>query len=309
MINYFKKVVILKRVTNLNLKENKNVGCAIIEQINSDAIFNFELFSPVDNECEIYIANNTEKIEKFKGLNKVKFTLKLSDFNIKNGVIICIFKSENLIYYGEIGKPFLSLTEITNYAKKNNTNSNKKEDFTAKFEAHYSEQNASYDDEIIANENYYEIDEKQPIFNQDALEFIKGEKSQKIKENAYKFIQYEKDLRPFKTGEFYSKIKEKLNKIFDDFEEFSELKPLLKNSKFVKIHYAENKYYYVGAIYENNEIKYVCYAVLGRYNDVSKELFNYLNFIPISSFNQTNNGYFVIFQDAKTGEIIKKDND
>ena len=99
----------------------------------------------------------------------------------------------------------------------------------------------------------------------------------------------------------------KLTEIFNDYEEYFELSNLVENSRFVKIHYADNKYYYVGKITENGDIKYVCYGVLGSYNDVPKEVLKYFNFVPISKFDLNGKGYFLIFQNAKTGEIIKRE--
>ena len=71
----------------------------------------------------------------------------------------------------------------------------------------------------------------------------------------------------------------------------------------MKINYDENQSYYVGKIEEENRLKYVCYAVEGRFGVKEKEFEKKARFIPESPFELNGKGYYVIFENAETGEI------
>ena len=79
---------------------------------------------------------------------------------------------------------------------------------------------------------------------------------------------------------------------------------LLPNSNVVNLYYDEKRFYSVGTITENSEVKYVCYAVKGEYGFAPPELKRYCRFIPLSPLFTLKEGYFVIFQSATSGEIL-----
>ena len=114
------------------------------------------------------------------------------------------------------------------------------------------------------------------------------------------------DIKPF--GEdfpYYDTIKDELDKVLSKFENESELCKLFPYSKFVKINYSSDKFYVVGVIKKDDKPKYVCYGVPSEYKkNPPKELDGYCTFIPISVFNIHGKGYFMMFQDAVTGECV-----
>ena len=59
---------------------------------------------------------------------------------------------------------------------------------------------------------------------------------------------------------------------------------------------------------DSEVVKYVCYAVKGSYMDAQPILNDFCEFIPLSPFYPLGEGYYVIFQRASTGEIVKKPN-
>ena len=82
---------------------------------------------------------------------------------------------------------------------------------------------------------------------------------------------------------------------------------IFKDSRFAKIAYSENKYYVVGVIKENDMEKYICYGIPDKFSEhAPKELEGYCSFIPLSVFELDGNGYWMMFQDACTGECLKK---
>ena len=105
---------------------------------------------------------------------------------------------------------------------------------------------------------------------------------------------------------FYNMIAEQLEELFDKYPRENNLEKIIDNSKWVKInHEEENKFYVVGIIYIDDDIKYVCYGVPGSYyNEPPRELLGYSQWLPTDTLNPYENGYWVMYQDADTGENI-----
>ena len=75
----------------------------------------------------------------------------------------------------------------------------------------------------------------------------------------------------------------------------------------MKINYSQSGYYVVGVINENKTPKYICYGVPAVYSKTPpKELDGFCTFIPLSIFSLDGDGFWMMFQDAVTGECIKK---
>ncbi len=184
--------------------------------------------------------------------------------------------------------------------------------------------NANYDDEAVATENYYSID--QDI--QQKLTAIKGwENEFNSNENTSIDNQSGKDAETgqddFNGGKnaeshnqsqnysernpYYQSAKKELDSLFSKFPQDHSLNQTMPNGKFCKIPYAENKYYVVGTVEELGAVKYICYGVPSEYSQTPpKELEGYCTFIPLSLFNLHGQGFWIMFQDAVTGKCIKK---
>lgn len=106
---------------------------------------------------------------------------------------------------------------------------------------------------------------------------------------------------------FYDDIKEQIEELFSKYPEDEILKQLIPDSKWVKIDYEEkNEYYVVGLLYENGQIKYVCYGVPSIVQDSPpEELKGLAQWLPIDVSKEKGFGYWLTYQDAKTGETIK----
>ena len=66
------------------------------------------------------------------------------------------------------------------------------------------------------------------------------------------------------------------------------------------------EYYVVGLMYENGEIKYVCYGIPSIYGDEPpKELKGFAQWLPIDNTKSDGFGYWITYQDAETGENVK----
>lgn len=105
---------------------------------------------------------------------------------------------------------------------------------------------------------------------------------------------------------FYNMIASQLDELFDKYPREENLENLVENSKWVKIKYDDSeKFYVVGLIYFNNDIKYICYGVPGDYNsEPPRELREYSQWLPTDAMQPYTQGFWVMYQDADTGENI-----
>ena len=181
-----------------------------------------------------------------------------------------------------------------------------------------------FDDEAVATENYYaldqEINEKLKILeNQNGR--IQPEICNDDNQSQDKTSENQEDviLAQIQDGDSFSKkysnefpyyehAKKELEEIFDKFPIDLSLTKLFPDSTFVRINYSSDKYYVVGVIKENKKEKYICYGVPSPFSEKApKELEGFCSFVPLSIFDTKGDGYFMMFQDAITGECIKKD--
>jgi hypothetical protein len=107
------------------------------------------------------------------------------------------------------------------------------------------------------------------------------------------------------THSILSSITPQFKYIFENYSPNEELISLLPNSKFVKINEHEDEYS-IGAIYEQEEIKLICYAVKCNYNEQPpSELGEHYQWLPIDKEDPLSEGYYIVFQDANDLKILK----
>ena len=128
--------------------------------------------------------------------------------------------------------------------------------------------------------------------------------SEKKEENIYNQIEQKKEEKS-KTESLLASIIPQFNYIFENYNADDELNSLIPSGKFVKIN--ENKEQYsIGALYEEDEIKYICYAIKCNYNTPApKELGEHYQWLPIDKEDPLSEGFYIVFQDAKDLKIIK----
>ena len=131
----------------------------------------------------------------------------------------------------------------------------------------------------------------------------------------YFFDMQEKEELPAETlnaqeensQSFYSEIKKQIDLLFEQHQAESYLENAIPQSKWVKVEFEEGGDYYVfGLVYEEDELKYICYGVPGIYSSTPpKQLSGYPIWFPLDKNNEQGFGYWLTYQDAETGESIK----
>ena len=106
---------------------------------------------------------------------------------------------------------------------------------------------------------------------------------------------------------FYDSISEDISNLFSTHNEEEFLSQIIPFSKWVRIDNEDGDDYYVlGLIYENDQVKYICYGVPGLYTDEPpKELKGYAEWLPLDSTKENDYGYWITYQDAESGENVK----
>lgn len=105
---------------------------------------------------------------------------------------------------------------------------------------------------------------------------------------------------------FIDEIGNQIQGLFDTFPRDEVLENIIPNSKWVKVDFnKDGKFYVVGLIYEDGQIKYVCYGVPGVWSETPPADFNEkAQWLPTSLDAPQGAGYWITYQDAFDGELV-----
>lgn len=108
--------------------------------------------------------------------------------------------------------------------------------------------------------------------------------------------------KELENSDFFGLINDQIGDLFAKFPLDEKLGRLVPNSKWVRVDYENNgKEYVLGLIYENDEVRYICYGVPSRFDvEPPPELQPYSQWLQFDG----DDGFWVIYQDARTGDSI-----
>ena len=170
-----------------------------------------------------------------------------------------------------------------------------------------------YNDERVAEENYYEVKENERQLSEEIIENAytarPGQEQRAQKgANTPKNVDASGVLQPFalQPDGYYLSVKGEIDELFRTYPRDYTLKDAFAASEWVRIRGdAAAPQYLVGVLYENGKATYICYALAAQDNrNPPKEIAEVCTFVPSSLFNDEQ-GFFVIFQSATSGECIK----
>lgn len=181
---------------------------------------------------------------------------------------------------------------------------------------------AAYDDEAIAEINYYENQadkDCQSVREDKEEEQVKGACGED--EKAVRPVKIQTDgidgggmpqaafsadggeepsAGGLAGGDFYTRMQGDIERIFASFPPESDLEEAVEGSRFVRIGYGRNKHYVFGVLTVEGKPAYICYGVPS--SDPSKppkSLSGCSSYIPCKS-----GGYWMTYQDARTGVSV-----
>lgn len=123
---------------------------------------------------------------------------------------------------------------------------------------------------------------------------------QPIPEKLIKAVEEEKKAQ---KSDFYSSIKKNLDEMFTCFPEERTLTRLIPTSKWARVDRSDGSYV-VGLILDDATPAYVCYGMPGTADLTPPDnVKKYCQYLPTDD----RSGYWIVFQDAKSGETLSKE--
>lgn len=148
-------------------------------------------------------------------------------------------------------------------------------------------------DDNLKVENVEHDNKIEEISQDNAVEFLD--------ENVGKSIGLSKQ----EIENFVTSIIPPLEDLFRIYPQDKNLNIIIENSKFVQIN-ENGEQFSIGAIYKENEIKYICYAIKSEYNiKPPEELGKNYQWLPIDADDPLSAGYYVVFQDVSDLKIVE----
>lgn len=321
-MHYVKKMCILRQIKQGFSSDGKTLsGLVKAEQYGKNlsvevSIINFAPLATGEYYCLLTDGSAHTQLLSLRG--KSIFNI-LTDVDITNGfcAVICFVKNEIVpIAYGVNGNRQYEWKHILNATMPPSN---------AKFEQETAptatpnppqpspKENPEYDDELLANENYfaeqnYEQDELSKA-GEDASSqnAIKDENAQ-TGIDATQNVDAENVRHAFTTQSdgYYLSVKAEIDELMKKYPRDNSLQGAFSCSEWVRVKGEEGApLYLVGVVYDDGKAKYICYAF--ACNDPAnppEEIASVCTFVP-SSLYAKNQGFFVIFQSASTGECIQ----
>ncbi len=280
----FKKVVILKDYYQIN----KTIGSVFLCYDGDKTELKINFLNNFSGDINLIILGDDKKTFNYRCPSFLNFSVALNELTFFDDFILLGLKNQEVIFTGLYPNSKEIIQDNICNVKKYLPNKNSIE----------------YDDEIIATQNYYKFDYgENNLPNKDVNAFKKREPEKENFKEEKEFVFNEKNASDVKNEKSFDQIKESLYKVLDTHPKCEELNALISGGNFVKICYEKDKFYYVGTIQRKGEIVYICYGILSNYSSPPKNL-NSFKFIPSSIFDLEGEGYYIIFQDAKTGKIV-----
>ena len=318
-MNYFKKMCILRQVKQGFSGDGKPLsGLIKIEQYGKNiavevSIINFAPLSSGEYYC--LLSDGKGKTEMLKLRGKSIFNL-LSDIDISGGFcgIICFVKNEVIpIAYGINGNGAYDWRAILNATLPPVFPKTEQENAIAKTVEAEKKEQEKYDDEAVTNNNYFEEeqDAREQLYQTEQNAPIESANQKQTEEERAcekKNGDAESVRAPFAVNPdgYYLSVKGEIDELFKKYPSDNTLCGAFACSEWVRIKGEKNKpEYLVGVLYEEGKAQYICYALSAKNGTAPpEEIKNVCTFVPTSAFSEEE-GFFVIFQSAASGECVK----
>lgn len=330
-MNYVKKMCILRQIKQGFSTDGKTLsGLIKVEQYGKNlaveiSVINFAPLASGDYYC--LLSDGKGKTEMLCLRGKSLFNI-LTDMDITDGFcgIICHVKTDVVpIAYGVNGngaydwKSILNATLPPVFPKKEEKSESAQalastpKPPAPSTEKPSAEKLKNYDDEGLAEENYYEEKEderkqpKQPQTNARSQSPSQSQNPQ-ARSNSSQDGDAARVLHPFKTDSdgYYYAVKAEIDQLFSTYPRDKTLNGAFSCCDWVRVKgTAKDPQYLVGVLFFEGKAKYICYALATEdKNNPPEEIKSVCAFVPHSVYDTTR-GFFVIFQSAASGECVK----
>ena len=163
----------------------------------------------------------------------------------------------------------------------------------------------SYEDEALAEENYYEFQSSdeggQPV-REDTQKKEDGSKFRKNEKNSVHVQENEIPINLARGG-FYEKMRAEVEGLLSAYPPAAELCAAVDESKWVKISYGEDSFYVFGVIFSEGFPRYICYGIPAKDDSAPPASMQGLaSFLGVKT--QYGAGFWIMYQDAETGASV-----
>ena len=357
---FIKKMCVLRQMRSGFSGDGKQVGGVVkAEQYGKNLSIEVSVvgFAPLAaGEYYALIADSRDRVELLPLRGKCLFNL-ISELDVSEGfcAVICLMKNGiTPLAYGVSGNrqyDFEKLTrslaapkekgdfriavtqavQLNEEPTENNAEKNADEtprdgtaEVTEEEKNDINEANTAYNDETIAERNYYGEEKNAGVYCTDKEQ--EDEREQTVKRNENAGVANPRETKeknhgdspetdddaenvrhPFngKSEAYYRSVKDEIDELFKKYEPDETLSGAFPFSKWARVKEADKAEYLVGVIYEEAAPLYICYAFPAENKDEPPEdIAETCAFVPLSPFANAD-GCFVIFQSAATGECVK----
>lgn len=179
-----------------------------------------------------------------------------------------------------------------------------------------------YDDEAVAEDNYYEtaakgkakeetfapIKESDDDLSHTVFDFEPKSESKKSEaESADCARQNDEDNLACPLEKtlpaFYGENEREITSIFKKYPPIAPLSDLIRDSRWVKIPYKNGAFYLFGEITRGGVPSYLVYGVCGKKSEKPKGFYSYSHFIPCSPYSGSDDGFWCAFQRTDNGKL------
>lgn len=174
-----------------------------------------------------------------------------------------------------------------------------------------------YEDEAISEDNYFEYEDNESggVVRADKEEEKNGgelRQDEKTVGSVEEGKSSSDGLTPeypsfngLSGGAFYEKVRDEIENIFKTYPAEENLQSLIEGSRWAKIDYGDGRFYVFGVLYSGGNAEYICYGVPTAQSATPPESMRELaSFIPVKD-GESERGFWIMYQDAKTGASVK----
>lgn len=161
-------------------------------------------------------------------------------------------------------------------------------------------ENCVYKKAFYLKSDVNNLNTEKPLENSELERTLQTQESNVSKEKIAEMTLSNQEIENFVTS-----IIPQLEDLFRIYPQDTDLNKLIENSKFVQIN-ENGEQFSIGAIYNEDEIKYICYAIKREYNiNPPKELGKNYQWLPLDVEDPLSEGYYVVFQDVADLKIVE----
>ena len=106
---------------------------------------------------------------------------------------------------------------------------------------------------------------------------------------------------------YYEQVSDQIEKLFTEGTRETELESLMPHTKWVRVDFSgDGRFYVVGLVGDKPD--YICYGLPADYTpEPPDEISGYCGWLPLDVRNPQGKGYWLLYQDADTGESVTTD--